>query len=460
MKFSEVLDQSEIVLIEGEKGSGKNTFFFYLVNQLINDPEVLVITPYPKDAFLKKISVNEVMIRNFHQLQDKLDYFFLKDNWKELKQKYGYDFLLTDLERILASSQAAIVYFHRIGEYFDIQDRGNIEPFFRDLTKLLKSHRKKTFFTLASSNENYDKLLEILQYYAELDLFLTRVPLGNRINIETVASIYPLTESSLTLTMQDRSLNLSVNKQEGQESSEKENYRILLISDHDRIIKLHQYLLGTLKNIQLNVTSTASDIISKVLDAPDLLIYNLDENDEKMNICELAGRDGLSFKILYLTRREYLRAADRAKAQAQGCSEMFCLSFKTIDYITALEECLGYRFYAQNLASTAKEFQAIKTQEEFLTQIETYITRHCLFCVFIFEYKNSAPGEEQFSGLFRNNDSAFIDHKRKKVFLLSINSQKENAQSLLKKFTTTQNDITFLKAIDCLDLYFGDDKIF
>jgi len=166
------LKSATSIIIGGAPKNGKVTFLLYLIKIFFKEKAV-VITTQEKYLFQRRIDSLSSQFEQFSDLNSFLTPLYLKKDWHTLKQKYGYKFFITELENIISTFEEKIIVIHRFGEFFEFQDRYEIENVYKSLIKIADTHGKKVIFTINENHENYEFVRTISQEFSDIDISIS-----------------------------------------------------------------------------------------------------------------------------------------------------------------------------------------------------------------------------------------------------------------------------------------------
>ena len=238
--------------------------------------------------------------------------------------------------------------------------------------------------------------------------------------------------------------------------------KILLISKSKRVHKIHQYLLSDIADILLDISDNTVTTISKILAGPDIIIYNPDdENKVDLSVCEIVRENKLDSKLFYLSNKLFIRQEDRSMAHHNGCDEIFAITHQITDYLIVLEKYLYKRFYTERLLQFEKpdSFTLFEAESDLQEAIMRMIELRLYFTVFIYyAEKDEIIPLLLYKTLNRGGDYAYIDSEKNQVYLLCLNTTKEDGKAIYHRLKNQQNDIHLKSALDAVDLVI-DNKI-
>ena len=426
MIFDEIVNKSEIVLIEGGKKEGKLT----LALKECKHDKTLIFSAYQKAIFLKRLSA--IANLNDNDIQSALStvkYLTLKEEWIDYKIKYGYDFMLEDIKRAIKENEAKNIIFHRLDLIFGTYITDNVSVFMEKLINIKNELDCKLFITVVPNEEN-ETIIETIEDFSDLNLEIKKDK--NRI-INIKNSVFPVKPDKYSFIYKNEQLEI---KPIGDELPVSANINILLITDKKELIDLHKYIFSK-KGFFIDVATSMTDTINKILSNPDVIIYNPKDEQLDLSVCHTIKQQKLSSKLIYITQSDYVRAEDKMKAIESGCYEMFPLNFSLASYILEMEKMLGNNFYTSvlNKLSTNKIFNELK---HFCKIIDSLYEEKIYFTI-LKSHSNQTP--EILKNKLRETDIVFYDSTNKTFIIALINIRVKNLTPVLKKLFDDEKDV-------------------
>jgi len=431
MELMYKLKESESIVIEGDKKIGKTTLSIFLANSL--QKKFTFLTPISPNKITRKIEALQKNFENFKNLN--IDVFSFREDWVLVKNEYGFDYLLKDLEYFISHQKNEIIVFHKLDSIFEYADRDFIDDFFIELLAYGIKYKKKFIFTINIDSVNYDLVGTYLSDASDLYLKMTR-PKDKR-EIEILFAISPIVDSHYIFENIDKKLIIKTKDISGYHKREID---VVLISKDKYIQKLHKYILDK-EDINLRVIDSISESLSIVSNVPDFLIFTQEFDEMNFNICEISKEN--NFKTIYIIKKEFVRVDDRLEAREKGCVDVITFSMQTMHYILELEKFFSVVFY-KNLIYTKPN---LKNKQELLKYISFLLEEKVLFTIVKIEGKI-----ENYSKFLRDYD-VYMELNEYSIIVLTNLLKKEISEILFKKINQMFN---ILKVQDCLDLYFGE----
>ncbi|MEO1941988.1 MAG: hypothetical protein ABGW77_03755, partial [Campylobacterales bacterium] len=135
MILEEVVRKSQIILISGEPRVGKLLFTLYSLARILEGAETLFLTPIPEMLMRKRFEgvqeVGDGVVNQYIRDREKFRVFYFKENYPQLKKQYPIKFLLEDITRAIEREGVDYLFFHRMEQFFEIQDIDLAEEFMK-----------------------------------------------------------------------------------------------------------------------------------------------------------------------------------------------------------------------------------------------------------------------------------------------------------------------------------------
>lgn len=211
MNLNEAVIKAEVVLIEGDRGAGKNTLVTHFLSLLDTEHQSIALITIPKTIYQKKQEI-------YKNMTNKTGYpfkniFFLSNEWYDLKKQYGLDFLINDIEKILDNSDAKILYIQRIDELFDITDPSASFEVISNIARLALSRNVKLFISALKSSDNHAIIKEMMVDYTDLTVLIKPEHGANGRTVQVVSSYYPIDAIFYEFVFKDHQFTLQEKNQ-------------------------------------------------------------------------------------------------------------------------------------------------------------------------------------------------------------------------------------------------------
>jgi hypothetical protein len=455
--LEEAIENSEFLLVEGDKKQGKLTFVLFFSCMSGNEnSSVLLFSPFPKSLMKKRLSIiSEFSDDDFFECMQRMRLLCLKENYRELKALYGLEFIIDDIERAIDSISAKVVIFHRLDTMFEVQESSDAEWFIESIVAL--KHRKdfKLFITTHSGGGEYSYLHEMLENHMDMQLLVSRNEYGRK--IEITSSIYPIRESEYYLEKTDHGFELStytgkINHDEVQKvvSSQKDIFpkkqkNILLISDDSRFISLNRYLLQR-DNLLFHAANTPIAVTGAIMKGPDLIILDSANENEVTEIDGIISEYGLESRLICILDREYIRSTDKLDAMNNGCYDIFRKNALIEEYIMGLERALDIKFYSPLIGKLPRYRECTGSRDELCTLLTDLFDKGVYFT--LIEAISSIDMDKLKSRIRDRDIICSIDGS---LFIVFINSRKETAEKIIKNKFIDGGNFEVLEVLDIME---------
>jgi len=433
MEIIKKLRESDSIVIEGDKKIGKTVLSLYLAQSIAES--AVFLTPLNANKTKRKIDAYK---KNFHNLTLDLKVFSFRDDWVLVKNEYGFDYLVKDLEYFISHQAPEVIIFHKIDTIFDYADRDFIEDFFIELLSYGIKYKKKFIFTINIDSVNYDLIGTYLVEGVDLYLKMTR-PKDKR-EVEILFSISPIVDSHYLFESVEHKLILKV--KDPNAFSQREIDVVVITTDH-KLKKLHQYILDQ-EDINLKIVDSISDSLSIISNVPDYLIFSQEKEELDFNICEIAKEN--NFRTLYLVDQPFVRIDDRLLGRAKGCVDIIAKTTQTMVYVLELEKFFGI---VLDKAYSIKPQNPLETKDDIKEYIDYLIDEKVIFTI----VKLDGKIDESHLKVLRPYDS-YIEFDDYSVIIF-LNLLNHEVDKILFNKLEVEFDVISMR--DCIDIYNGDE---
>ena len=428
--FQCALQSANSCLILGERHGGKIALACLLAERA-GARSIQLVSPFNKALTDKKLQDAESAVAHW-------EHFSLTppltatDTFTTLKAVYGFDFLLQDFIRIVEASPADVVYFHRIDEYFAIQDRRFISQFFKYLTEAAKRCEKRLYFSLLLGLPEESLFQAEVERYLDLELTLTRKnALSNDRELAIKYAAAPVDATRFHLAHGRNGLTLSGYDNE-QESGPNPKH-VLVISTSDETIARLSYLLSH-EQLSFHVCAgEMSDVVSALLKKPDLVIYDADD-EYVLNLDLYQVAKSNHIKVIELSSQTHLRKADKLAALQQGCFDVFAHHYFIEDLVIAIEQAIGLSFYTTQVKMPST--QELPGGELIEALIQRYLTLHKGFSLFEFDLATCDSTTIEVAQSYqpqRQSDACWYNPEQQKLFVFAADILSHNREVIESK---------------------------
>jgi len=437
--ISEVLDVHSII-IDGNSKSGKMTFLSYLINFLYKN-KAIIFTTQESYLFKRRLGALSQQFTQFLDIESSVTPYYLKDNWHIVKQKYGYEFLIKELEHIIATSDEKIVVMHRFGEFFEFQDRYEIENIYKALTKLTLLHDKKIIFLVNNKNENYEYINHVAEEFSDVSISIKSNESNERlINIKNILQNqeYPLMNYKITQN------NFSLDYHKANQAVTENKVKNILIAEldtaHDNMKEIFGYILNK-PNFSVKYANCLQSILQEVFIAPDVVVVLMQRSEENFKTIQTIKEQLPNTKIVGIMDQDFIRSEDMQEAYDKGCDELFANNFALETLILTMQKAAKVPFYSDAIELLPKYNNILNNFDEFRELAKGCEKLSVFFTAFSIESKIKFK-KVKTSG--RNNDYLFqTDYK---LYYLVINTMPKDIKHIVKNYEDEHKDLV----INCI----------
>jgi len=429
-----LLDASSFI-IDGSNKSGKITFLFYLINSLFKE-KAIIFTPQESYLFNRRVKSLSKQFPLFSKLQDSITPYFLDEDWHTLKQKYGYDFFLIELEHIITKSEEKIIVLHRIGEYFEFQDRYEIENIYKSLIKLAIVHDKKLIFLANNKNENYEYVQRIAEEFTDISISITNNDDNERlINIKDILQHreYPL------LHFRVHETNFILDFYKKNKEIEKNKIKNILIAEidlaHDNMRDMCSYIFNK-PNFNVKYADSLQSILTEIFISPDVVIVLMKREEENFQTISAIKRQLPDTKIVAILDQDFVRTEDMQEAYNNGCDELFANNLSLDSLILSFQKLSNTLFYTQSINSLPEHNNIMTSLEDFTELANECVERSIFFTAFTIESKNIF---EKIKSSSRNSDYIYqTDHK---IYYIALSTMPKDVSKIINNYKDKYDDL-------------------
>jgi len=343
MTINEAILKSDIIMIEGQNKVGKLTFSLFL--SLQNKKNITVISSLQKKLMSKRLqSIKAINNEKLNSVIDNINLLCLKEDWETIKYKYGLDFIIEDIKRIIEENNTEILILHRPDLMFTSHEIEIAKWYIEKVVDLCNEYKIKLFIT---TDEN-TFVGNFCENFSDINFLIEK----NEESIRTIKikhTLYPLHETEFIFQREKNTLKLTKSiKQEIIKPENKKEFSILVVTNDEYLKKLHQYIFG--KEFKLDFASDINEIIAKLLKNPDIVVFNPQKDEIDTQICETVKNENLSTKIIYISNKDYIRTKDKMNLFSAGCYELISKNFLIEDYILLIEKLTNNFFYSKKIS--------------------------------------------------------------------------------------------------------------
>jgi hypothetical protein len=444
-----VLSEAESIIIYGDEKVGKMTLLSYMIKLLFHE-KTLFFSPH--DAFLidKKLDTFAKQHIQFEDIHDYFESYLLLEGWQEKKRHYGYAFLLTELERIISSSENKIVVFHHFEDFFDFQDRYEIDGFYKSLVKIASLYHKKIIFLASTQNENYKFIQSVSDEFLDLSIILSKNTKNERIidvkNLVTYEE-YP----QMQLVMRDK--NFILKYRDTFDASHKRDENILVMQLSKNInkqdINMNQFYDYIFSKPTFNIyhADSLKSILNNIFIKPDIIIILMKRTKDNFETVKSIKKQLPETVIYAVIEQDFVRVEDAQEAYTYGCDELLPGTYLFNNFMLSLQKSIKNFFYVERLKDIDIESNIAPSLSIFRTLIDTCLENRIFFTCFVIKRDVHFDGLES---SMRKYD--FIYKSKDKIYYLALNTMPWSVdvifESLKKNFHTNIDILTICTALD------------
>jgi len=428
--FNKILDASSFI-ISGAGKSGKITFALYMIKSLFKK-EALIFSAQEAYLFRRRIDALTNEYTQYVDIEKQLDTYFLKESFKTLKQRYGFDFLIQEYEKLISESQAEVVIIHRFGELFEFQDRYEIDNVYKSLIKLCVKHSKKLIFIVNNAHENFEQIYTVAEEFSDISIAIDVNEDNERI-IHMRDFLHNKEYPLLSFTIQNNSflLDYKTNKNEIEE-----NIKNVLICEldfeHDNIIEICKFLFNK-TGFHTKSASSLKTILQEVFISPDIIIILMKRTQENFETVRSIKQHLPKSPIVAILEQDFVRAEDAQQAYTYGIDELFCTNFSLDQLILAFQKASGSLFYTQAIESLPKYPNVMTSLDDMKAYAQECIEKSIFFSAFVFQINVDSKVPQKPS---RKYDFVFSNDT--KTYYLALNTAPRGAKKIMEKFAADQ----------------------
>jgi len=429
--FLNILEANSFTVSGGTK-IGKMTFVSYMLTTLFKQ-KALLFTPQEKFLFKRRLTSLSKQFIQLEKINDFYTIFYTKEEWHTLKQKYGFAFFLQELEYIITSSseEEKIIIFHRIDEYFEFQDRYEIQNVYTSLIKTAVAHNKKIIFLANNKHENYEYINNLAEEFSDVLITIDINEKNERlIDIKDILhnKEYPL-------------IHFKINKETFlltyyHETSQTTQNRVknVLISElnrvHDNLKDICSYIFDK-PDFNVKYADSLQSILQEIFLSPDIIIVMMKRTKENLKTIKAIKEQLPNSPIVTILDQEFVRAEDAQEAYHYGCDELFANNLPLEKLILTFQKVSKTLFYEKEIQQLQKYDNIMKSLDDMKNLAQACIDRSVFFTIFIF---TTDKGTKKIQKSSRHHD--YIFQSEKKLYLLALNTLPRDAKALSAKYNS------------------------
>jgi len=435
MEIIHKIQESESVVIEGDRRIGKTTFALHILKKKYK--KISFLSPLNYNQTSKRLEAIQNSFLEFNNIKEFVDAYSFREDWIEIKNEFGFKYLLQDLEFFISQQPNDVIVFHRIGSIFEYSDRDLIEYFFNTLLSYGIKYKKKLVFLLGSDVINYDLISHYLVESA--DLYMKMEKEGEVREIEILFALTPILDPKYIFESKHKKLFLFTKEKSGYVNK---NVSVVVISKDLEVRRLNKYILEH-PQIDLKIIDTIADALDVILQNPDYLLYYGEDNKINSSICELSNKYDLYTKTLYLLKKDFIRVDDRLNLIEKGCVDLLNINTAAINYVLELSKYMQINFYK---ISIIQDDIKLNTKEETKNFIDYLLNERILFTVL------KIDGTLKNTSHLRNYDK-YVEFEDYSIVILINLLKYEVNKNVLNKI---EEELAVTVIQDSLDIFYGE----
>jgi len=436
MEIINKLQESESIVIEGDRRIGKLTFALYILKKKYS--KISFVSPLNSNQVSKRIESTSKAFIEFSEIDKFIDAYSFREDWVDLKNEYGFKYLLQDLEYFIENQPNDVIVFHRIGNIFEYSDRDLIESFFNTLLSYGIKYKKKLVFLLGNDVVNYDLIAYNLVESADLYLKVTKE--GDLREIEILFALTPILDAKYMFESKHKKLFLFTKEKSGYVNK---NVSVVVIAKDDYVKRINKYLLEK-PRIELKIIDSIADSLEAILNNPDYLLYFGEDDKINQSICELNTKYDLYTKILYLLNRDFVRVDSRLKLIDKGCVDLLNFNMPSINYVLEISKYIQMNFYKINIVNDEVK---LETKDEVQDFIQYLLDERILFSIVKIE-------ENLIDLKYLRKYDKYVELEEYNIIIFINILKNELSKIIFSKME--EHHFNILQVQDSLDIFYGE----
>ena len=434
-----ILNADSMIIESGGK-AGKMTFLFYLINFLYKE-KAIIFTPQEGYLFNRRIKSLSSQYKQFSNLEEIITPYYLDEKWNTLKQKYGYDFFLQELTQIITTSDEKIIVLHRIGEFFEFQDRYEIETVYKTLIKLATVHKKKMIFLANDQNENYEYIRRIADEFTDVSISIHNNEQNERLlNIKDVLQNREYPVMHFKIHNENFILDLYEKNQAVTDTKVKNILIAELNQAHDNMKDICSYIFQK-PNFAVKYADSLQSILQEIFIAPDVIIVLMKREKANFDTISAIKKQLPNTMIIAIVDQKFVRTEDIQEAYTNGCDELFANNLSLETLILSLQKASKTLFYTESINSIPKFNNILDSIEDFESLARECIAKSLFFTAFTIETKQEF---EFITKSSRNSD--YIYQTKHKIYYFALSTMPKDISHIVDKYRNQYSDL----ALTCM----------
>lgn len=415
------------LIIEGDSKIGKMTFLLYLLAFYYRQ-KALIFSAQDPYLFRRKISVLKEKYPQFSDLEKLIDPYFLAEDWTDMKRKYGYDFLLREILRIVRESDEKIIVFHRIGDFFEFQDRHEIERIYKALIKKITEMGKRVIFVLSRQSEFFEQIQHIAEEYTDITVIITKDEKNRRL-VDIRDALHNREYPTMLFKIHLNQFILEELKTDNESQRLDRHVLIVELNEaHENMIDITKYILEA-GSFAIHYADSLESILKEIFIEPALIVVYMKRNEENFETTKAIKQMLPDVQIVAILDQPFVRSEDAREAYLRGCAELFANNFNLDDYIRTLEKLLGEPFYNRLLEQLPLEKKVMEKKEDLKALAIEAKKKHIYFTLIVLS--SQTPFEGNLKGS-RKYDYLYIE--KNELYFLAVNTLPRHTFPIIEKF--------------------------
>jgi hypothetical protein len=424
--FYQILESSSFI-VSGDSKSGKMTFVLYMLSSLFKE-KALIFTPQESHLFKRRINALKTLYTQFSNIDELIKPYFIKNDWKTLKQRYGFDFFIQELQSIIRNSQEKVVIVHRFGEFFEFQDRYEIEHVYKSLVSTCESEGKKLIIIANSSDENFSQISKISDEFSDIGI---KIELGEDAQRLIFLRDMLRNKEYPKLEFQARDDSFLLDYYHKEEIKTDEIVKNVLICEldyiHDNLVDICKYIFDK-PGFTIKYATSMHTILKEVFISPDIIIVLMKRTQENFETIKSIKMHLPNAPVIAIIDQEFVRAEDEQIAYTYGIDELFASNLNLDKLILSCQKASKDLFYFNALKELPKYSNTMSNLKEMITLAKECKKRSIFFSAFVFKVDKNAKKVSP----SRENDYVFQDEK--KLYYLALNTAPKDVYKIMEKF--------------------------
>jgi len=422
------ITESVSYIINGYGKSGKMTLFFYMMLFLFKK-KALIFTAQEAHLFKRRIESLSQQYKQFEKLDENMEVFYLKEDWKTLKQRYGFEFFIKELTHTIIQSEEELIVMHRFGELFEFQDRYEIQNVYSSLVKVCYEHGKKIIFIANRSHENFDQINKISDEFSDVSI---RVDVDDATN-ERIIHIRDLFHNKEYPPLKFQILRDSflLDYFTRDEESQNEIVKNILICEldkaHDNFFDICQYIFNK-PGFHIKRATSLNTILQEMFISPDVIIVLMKRTEENFETVKSIKMHLPNSPVIAILDQDFVRAEDAHKAYSYGVDELFSTDLALDKLILACQKASKIPFYTEAMKELPHFPNILENLDDMRIIADICMETAIFFTVFVF---NVAKDSKMIKP---SREYDYVYREGQKLYYLALNTAPKDVNKIMQKF--------------------------